>query len=138
MRCPSALEIQSYIDNELMPVQTARVGKHLVHCRHCHDLARDITATAALLHTLAEISPEHGRRFTAPARAARPWYGRLRWALLPAAACLLLASLAGWRLLSPARGDKAFISTFVEAHRTLPAEEDMPKPCDFGLGGNWR
>jgi len=140
MRCPPPLEIQSYVDTELTPVRTAQIGSHLGRCQACRDLARELATAASLLQMLAEAPPSPGRSLTARAGRANPRRARLRWALLPAAACLLLALsiIATWRVFSPAKGDEAYISAFVEAHREAPVGESILASCDFGMGGQWQ
>lgn len=141
MRCPAPLEVQSYVDAELPEPRAALVHEHLRHCRACQELARELSTTADLLHVLADVPVGSPGPFPvlgqAGAGAPRRWWVRYRWALLPAAASLLLTMTVTWRHFFPARGDQDLISVFVQAHRQAAASEVMPEPCDFGLGGRW-
>ena len=138
MRCPTQLEIQSHVDGELDAKRTARIAGHLVYCRSCQSLARDLTTMATLLHTLADIPPAAPGRLFAPRTVAEHHRKRLpRWVLVPAAACLLVALSVTWRYVLPRQSKTTYISAFVEAHRTQPVGKDLPEPCDFGLGGQW-
>lgn len=136
MRCPAALELQSYLDHELAAPRRSVVGAHLIHCADCQARARDLSSAAALLRILAEAPP--GNEFAIPAgiQKRRP-HGR-RWVLLPAAAAGLLALAVGaWRPWISPGADDAFLKVFVEAHQRISLGGGLPQPCDFGLAGDW-
>lgn len=138
MHCPSSLEIQSYVDEELASPAAAYVRKHLERCRTCRELARDLAATGALLSSLAEVPAPPPGLAAAAMRSAQARRGWKRWILLPAAATLILAAIAVRRHWQPAGMDEDFVQVFVEAHYTSALAEYSPGPCDFGLGGGWR
>lgn len=141
MRCPAPLEVQSYVDAELPESRAALVHEHLRRCRACQELARELSTTADLLHVLADVPARSPGSISVAARAGagapHRWWARYRWVLLPAAASLLLTTTVAWRHFFPIRGDQDFISIFIQAHRQAAASEEMPEPCDFGLGGRW-
>lgn len=141
MRCPAPLEVQSYVDAELSKQRAALIHDHLRRCRACRELARELSTTADLLHALADVPVRAPGLLPVPARAGaagtRRWWVRYRWVLLPAAASLLLTTTVAWRHFFPTRSDQDFVALFVQAHRQAAISEEMPEPCDFGLGGRW-
>ncbi len=133
IRCPTSLEIQSYIDGELPSLRAAEIGGHLARCGACQRRAGELTAISALLHSLADLPPAGRRPSSIPASGGRPQVYAWRWMLVPAAAALLLGAIVSWRHFAPPGGDSRLVSFFIEAHRADLPGEGLPEPCDFGL-----
>lgn len=136
MGCPSVLELQGFVDRELDAPRQSAVGAHLIHCPKCQGKARDLSSTAALLRILAEVPAGPG--FVVPAPAPGRRVPGWRWALLPAAAAGLMAlAVTVWRPWTAPAAEDTFLKVFVEAHQTSVPDDGLPKPCDFGLAGDW-
>lgn len=139
MPCPSPLLLQEYLDRELDALRGAEIAAHLEICDSCREMARGLTATSALLGTLAEVPPASLTRLTARCRPAMHPGIRLRRLIWPLAAAFgLTAAFLAWRSFAPYTSRNDFIAAFVEAHNTAASEEQPPEPCDFGLGGGWQ
>jgi hypothetical protein len=95
-------QLSDYLDDELDPVATAAVARHLAECQACAETLEQLRAVRTWapgytgLPTSGDLWPQVKRGIATPARTTLPWHGRRVTIGMP----LLLAASVVLMLLS--------------------------------------